>query len=496
MIEAMRALRLSSRRRGVLVLVAVTGRKRKRGTRISMSSSATSSSSSDSSSDEGTRPSTTLKRKRDAEDGSSSSDDSASETEQEVEVLSHAAQRKRKKELAKAAEKGTTQSGTSSTKPVTKGSVKPATDVLAKRQNSIWVGNLSFKTTPASLKAFFDGVGEITRVHMPMKLSTSGGDPADGKRRLDNRGFAYVDFASADAKQVAIAMSEQELDGRKLLIKDGDDFTGRPAPPAAPANGTTAGQGDAASKSVTHSKTAQKILALQKQPPAPCLFFGNLGFETTVESIKGLLDAHALPPSKINQDAPANAEGSEETLAKTGAGIRKVRMGTFEDSGLCKGFAFVDFHTTEQATAALIQPRNHHLDGRKLVVEYASADAVRRGGGGGPRRPRENSGGKSGKRAAAADGQGPAKRARVDADEDAEMQDDAGAAPQKRSGKARPGKSERMLAKGLVAPAAAAGGAAHGKAKSQRRPNPGAALADAPRASAAIVPSKAQKIVF
>ncbi|EJD53542.1 hypothetical protein AURDEDRAFT_80002 [Auricularia subglabra TFB-10046 SS5] len=464
-----------------------------------MSSSATSSSSSDSSSDEGSRPTTNLKRKRDAADDSSSSDDSASEPAsdaEEVEVLSHAAQRKRKKELAKAAAKGDAQPDSSGTKAVTKGSVKPATDVLAKRQNSIWVGNLSFKTTPASLKAFFDGVGEITRVHMPMKLPTSGGDPAEGKRRLDNRGFAYVDFASADAKQVAIAMSEQELDGRKLLIKDGDDFTGRPAPPVAPANGATAGSGDAASKSVTHSKTAQKILASQKQPPAPCLFFGNLGFETTVESIKGLLDAHAQPPPKIDQDAPANPEGSEDTLAKTGAGIRKVRMGTFEDSGLCKGFAFVDFHTTEQATAALIQPRNHHLDGRKLVVEYASADAVRRGGGGGPRRLRENSGSKSGKRAAAADGQGPAKRARVDAGEDAEMQDDASAAPQKRSGKARPGKSERMLAKGLVAPAAAAGGAAHGKAKSQRRANPGAALADAPRASAAIVPSKAQKIVF
>jgi len=33
----------------------------------------------------------------------------------------------------------------------------------------------------------------------------------------------------------------------------------------------------------------------------------------------------------------------------------------------------------------LVHPKNHHLDGRKLVVEYASADAVRRGGGAGPR---------------------------------------------------------------------------------------------------------------
>jgi hypothetical protein len=35
--------------------------------------------------------------------------------------------------------------------------------------------------------------------------------------------------------------------------------------------------------------------------------------------------------------------------------------------------------TTEQATSVLINPKNHLLNGRKLVVEYAGADAVRRG---------------------------------------------------------------------------------------------------------------------
>ncbi len=43
-------------------------------------------------------------------------------------------------------------------------------------------------------------------------------------------------------------------------------------------------------------------------------------------------------------------------------------------------FAFVDFISVEHATAVLINPRNHKLNGRQLVVEYASPDAVRRGG--------------------------------------------------------------------------------------------------------------------
>lgn len=33
--------------------------------------------------------------------------------------------------------------------------------------------------------------------------------------------FAYVDFATPDAKTIAITFSETNLDGRRLLIKDG-----------------------------------------------------------------------------------------------------------------------------------------------------------------------------------------------------------------------------------------------------------------------------------
>lgn len=38
---------------------------------------------------------------------------------------------------------------------------------------------------------------------------------------LPNLRFAYVDFATPEAKTIAIALSEQPLVGRKLLIKDG-----------------------------------------------------------------------------------------------------------------------------------------------------------------------------------------------------------------------------------------------------------------------------------
>jgi hypothetical protein len=82
----------------------------------------------------------------------------------------------------------------------------------------------------------------------------------------------------------------------------------------------------------THSKTAQKILPAQKQPPAPTLFFGNLGFETTDAAIRELLEAHR-PGKKPGKDAGTEVDGEEKEKAKD-VWIRKVRMGTFEDSGL------------------------------------------------------------------------------------------------------------------------------------------------------------------
>lgn len=97
-----------------------------------------------------------------------------------------------------------------------------------------------------------------------------------------------------------------------------------------------------------HSKTAQKILSAQKQPPIPCLFLGNLGFEATEQSIRDMIEGHtravqssASKSKKKNIEKDADLLGLEEGDTSqpqdVSAGIKKVRMGTFEDSGSCKG---------------------------------------------------------------------------------------------------------------------------------------------------------------
>jgi RNA recognition motif-containing protein len=91
-------------------------------------------------------------------------------------ALSHAEKRRQKKKKQK------DQDRPSKKRKATDGSVagvstkdsKPAGYSKPKRQNSVWVGNLWFKTTPDTLRDFFDGVGEITRIHMPTKKGTKG----------------------------------------------------------------------------------------------------------------------------------------------------------------------------------------------------------------------------------------------------------------------------------------------------------------------------------
>lgn len=84
------------------------------------------------------------------------------------------------------------------------------------------------------------------------------------------------------------------------------------------------------------------------------MFVGNLPFETTEEDIRNLFEAHRTPSkSAKNKDADADKEeesgeeddvskikkqGAKPKTAKKDDFILKIRMGTFEDSGACKGF--------------------------------------------------------------------------------------------------------------------------------------------------------------
>ena len=150
-----------------------------------MSSSSLSSGS--------TPPVSKLKRKRDPSSDSSSSSEACGA--EDVPVLSHAAKRKERKAVSKKA--------LPTESPAKKEKKEERDSRPLKRENSIWVGNLCYKTTPESLRRFFDGVGEVTRVHLPTKLgkASPGGDPP---ARRENRGCASASAAFPSSHPVLL----------------------------------------------------------------------------------------------------------------------------------------------------------------------------------------------------------------------------------------------------------------------------------------------------
>ena len=99
-------------------------------------------------------------------------------------VLSHAERRRRKKELKLAANLKEEEEGSAKKKrKLNDGSSKEV--VSMKRQNSVWIGNMSFKTTQEDLRTFFGDVGEITRINMPTKRASGPG------LKPENRGYVH-----------------------------------------------------------------------------------------------------------------------------------------------------------------------------------------------------------------------------------------------------------------------------------------------------------------
>lgn len=189
-------------------------------------------------------------------------------------------------------------------------------DKSAKRSDfGVWIGNLPWSATKESLRNFLVENAEmktehITRVHMPPP--TKPVNPNWTTKPL-NKGFAYVDFSSELAMYSAIALTETKMDGRALLIKNAKSFEGRPDKPKTEEEQDNGRGGKGAVKSA--------------HPPNKRVFVGNLSFDVTKED----LQAH------YSQCGP----------------IENLHMATFEDSGKCKGYAWVTFGDVESATSAV-----------------------------------------------------------------------------------------------------------------------------------------------
>ena len=74
----------------------------------------------------------------------------------------------------------------------------------------LYVGNLSYSTTEATLSELFGAVGEVTSVNLITDRNTG-----------RSKGFAFVEMAEDSAAQEAITqLSGKELDGREINVAE------------------------------------------------------------------------------------------------------------------------------------------------------------------------------------------------------------------------------------------------------------------------------------
>jgi hypothetical protein len=188
-------------------------------------------------------------------------------------------------------------------------------------------------------------------------------------------------------------------------------------------------------------------------------------------------------------------------------------------SDLLSSWAFLDFTTVEESTSALLDIRNHHMDGRDVKLEYASPDATRRGEGKsqpgtGKTKVREGKKERLAKKQALGGEEGEAVEEDEEPSPKKRRRDDRGPSEREERLKAR---SKRMGKAGdedeaedsmeLDQPEQEQGQrrprpgpgeykGREGKPKYKARTKPGAALALAKRENVAIVPSEGVKIKF
>lgn len=188
-------------------------------------------------------------------------------------------------------------------------------DKKTRSEHGVWIGNLPFYLTNKDLRKWFvDSSGGsitdemITRVKLPMSKLPG----RDKNAKPNNKGFAYVDFTDIGAKVAAIALTEAEMGGRKLLVKDSKSFEGRPEKEKEPAEGEN---GEGVKEQKWEINASRKI------------FVGNMSFKTTEDDLR-------------------------RQFEKCGE-IEWVKVATFEDTGKCKGFGWVMFKEAEGAAWAV-----------------------------------------------------------------------------------------------------------------------------------------------
>ena len=183
---------------------------------------------------------------------------------------------------------------------------------------AVFVKNLNFDSRSADLARAMESLPGFRSATVKTKPDSRSSSSSNDRLSM---GFGFVEFdTEAEARRAVDVMQGFKLDGHALDLK------------------ISTGRTDA----------ARKVAKSNSRKPTPKVVVKNLPFETTRSDVQRLFAAHGK--------------------------LKACRLPKKVDAHL-RGFAFLEFVSRGEAENAVSQLEGTHLLGRRLVLEYANAEA-------------------------------------------------------------------------------------------------------------------------
>ncbi|KAJ3575266.1 hypothetical protein NPX13_g4088 [Xylaria arbuscula] len=249
--------------------------------------------------------------------------------------------------------------------------LKPRSDEV------ILVKNLDANTKSEEIRNLFEEHGRVLRVLIPptgVIAIVQFASPSDGKRA-----FAKLAYRRFGSSQLFLEKAPQNIfiDTQPALTQD----SGSQAATIEKVSASELLTED--NKQPSHDATFDLAAAAAKVMDGHVLMGHKLqirashrGLDAAEERKKKEEIANKATCTLIVKNLPFQASKREiRALFSAYSQIKAVRMPKkFNHSG--RGFAFVDFSSTKEAASALQALEGTHLLGRRLIIQYAEADAV------------------------------------------------------------------------------------------------------------------------
>ncbi|KAF7731570.1 hypothetical protein EC973_009334 [Apophysomyces ossiformis] len=180
---------------------------------------------------------------------------------------------------------------------------------------TIWVGQLNYEASADDVRSFFSECGDVSDVRISTDRQT--GRP---------RGFAYVEFATAEGKAAGLEKNGEEFMGRNIRIDE--------ATPAKP-----------------------KPLDENYSSKSETVFIANLSHDLNEEQVR-------------------------EAFESFGTIVGEVRLPFNRDTGKIRGIGYIQFSTADEAEAAVKGMNGQVLAGRPIRTDFNNDNEPKRSSGG------------------------------------------------------------------------------------------------------------------